>query len=330
MARLDPRLMTRRGMLPSLPSARRLTAPEYRRLASVPPEVEWLANLRNAGTRRIYQNDIRDFMRFVGVKRSGEFRSVTRAHVLAWRNELEHRALGGATIRGKLAALSSLFQYLCNAHAVATNPVKGVARPRVEGYQGKTPALSDAQVRELLAAPAGDSLKARRDRAILSLLFFHALRRGELCAMRVKDLHARRGVQHFRVHGKGEKLRHVPVHPATAAAIAAYLDAAGHGDRPGAPLFRPVVANVTKNLDAPLQPSGVYRMMKRYAKQIGIHVDRFGPHVARATAATNALDQGADIAKVQEWLGHASVSTTRIYDHRKTRPEDSPVFRVSY
>jgi len=46
----------------------------------------------------------------------------------------------------------------------------------------------------------------------------------------------------------------------------------------------------------------------------------------RATAATNALDHHADIAKVQEWLGHANISTTRIYDHRRTRPEDSPIF----
>lgn len=53
-------------------------------------------------------------------------------------------------------------------------------------------------------------------------------------------------------------------------------------------------------------------------------------HAARATAATNALDAGADIAKAQEWLGHANVSTTRVYDHRKMRPEDSPVCKVKY
>jgi integrase/recombinase XerD len=52
--------------------------------------------------------------------------------------------------------------------------------------------------------------------------------------------------------------------------------------------------------------------------------------VVRATAATNALDHEADIAKVQEWLGHANISTTRVYDHRRTRPEDSPTFKVTY
>ena len=71
-------------------------------------------------------------------------------------------------------------------------------------------------------------------------------------------------------------------------------------------------------------------MVKRYDKWVGIAVDRFSPHAARATAATNALDQGADIAKVREWLGHANVSTTRGSDHRKTKAEDSPTIKVNY
>jgi site-specific recombinase XerC len=50
----------------------------------------------------------------------------------------------------------------------------------------------------------------------------------------------------------------------------------------------------------------------------------------RGTAATNALENKADIAKVQEWLGHADISTTRMYDKRQKRPEDSPTFKVRY
>jgi len=53
-------------------------------------------------------------------------------------------------------------------------------------------------------------------------------------------------------------------------------------------------------------------------------------YALRATAATNALDHQADIAKVQEWLAHAKIGTTRIYNHRRTRPEDSPTFKVAY
>ncbi len=75
---------------------------------------------------------------------------------------------------------------------------------------------------------------------------------------------------------------------------------------------------------------GVYRMVKAYAAAAEIHVNGLCLHALRATAATNALDHAADIAYVQEWLGHANIATTRLYDRRKSRPEDSPTFRVSY
>jgi len=83
--------------------------------------------------------------------------------------------------------------------------------------------------------------------------------------------------------------------------------------------------------DNSLSPTSVYRnVVVHYAKKIGLCLTRFGPHSLRATAATNALDHKADIAKVQEWLGHADISTTRLYDKRKSRPEDSPTFKVEY
>ena len=71
----------------------------------------------------------------------------------------------------------------------------------------------------------------------------------------------------------------------------------------------------------------VYRLVRGYSAELGFEI---GAHALRATAATNALDHQADIAKVQEWLGHANIATTRIYDHRQTRPEDSPTFKVAY
>ena len=310
---------------------RLLTSEQFRKLSNVPPETEWFANIKSAGTRRIYKIDIRDFMGFVGIVRPEEFRTVTRAHVIAYRDELLRRQLQGATIRRKLAALSSLFEYLCERNAVPVNPVKGVARPKVDSYQGKTPALSDAQARHLLDAPKGNTLKAKRDRAVLSILFYHALRRDELCQLLVRDIHERRGVKHLRIHGKGEKLRHVPLHPGSQERITEYLESAGHAHLASSPLFRPVRNNRHGGrLDTGLTADGIYQLIKYYGKKVGIAVERFGPHAARATAATNALDAGADIAKVQEWLGHANISTTRVYDHRKTRPEDSPVFKVKY
>jgi integrase/recombinase XerD len=308
--------------------SRLLTAAEFHRLADVPPEVEWFANLTNPQTRRAYENAVRDFMRFAGILRPEEFRTVTRAHVIAWRDELTGRGLGGSTIRHRLASLASLFEYLCGRNAVTHNPVKGVERPRAETGEGKTPALGDHQARELLAAPLDDSIRARRDRAILSTLLFHALRRDELCKLKVRDFRqTRKGVPHLKVSGKGGKVRYLPLHPGTHSLIHEYLDAAGHGDDEVGALFRPVRNNRTRRLEKAITPDGIYKLVRAYSAALGFEI---GAHALRATAATNALDHEADIAKVQEWLGHANIATTRIYDHRKTRPEDSPTFKVAY
>jgi site-specific recombinase XerD len=310
------------------PGNRLLTAAEFHQLADVPPEVEWFANLSNASTRRAYENAVKDFMRFTGIVRPEEFRTVTRAHIIAWRDDLVRRGLGGSTIRHRLASLASLFEYLCEKNAVSHNPVKGVERPKTESGEGKTPALGDHQARKLLDAPADDTIKSKRDRAILSTLLFHALRRQELCKLKVKDFrHARKGVPHLKVSGKGGKTRYLPLHPGTNGLITDYLDAAGHGVDDNGALFRPIRNNRTGELENAITADGVYRLVRSYSAQLGFEI---GAHALRATAATNALDHQADIAKVQEWLGHANISTTRIYDHRRTRPEDSPTFKVAY
>ena len=151
-----------------------------------------------------------------------------------------------------------------------------------------------------------------------------------MCRLRFKDVHERRGIKHLRIYGKGEKLRNVPLHPASLDRITEYLETAGHGALPSAPLFKPVRNNRRGTTDTALTADGVYQILKFYGTKIGVSVDRFGPHSATATAVTNALDMGADIAKVHERLGHENGCTARVYDHRKTRPENSPVFKVRY
>jgi site-specific recombinase XerD len=319
------------------PSGRSLlTAEQFHRLADVPPEAQWFANLASAQTRRAYQSDIKAFMAFVGIQSPEEFRTVARGHVLAWRADLEKQGLAGSSIRRKLAALASLYEYMCDCNAVTHNPVKGVKRPKVDSYEGKTPALGDAQARQLLEAPPADTLKGKRDRAILSVLLFHALRREELTQLLVKDFnHERRGVPHLRVHGKGGKLRYIPTHPNTLRLVSEYLEMAGHSADQDGPLFRPIrnqrAGSVTQGKATALTPGGVYsEVVVRYMKQLGITGENMGPHALRATAATCALEHNADISKVQDWLGHANISTTRVYDRRGSKPEDSPTFRVVY
>ena len=149
----------------------------------------------------------------------------------------------------------------------------------------------------------------------------------------MKDLQTREGVMHFRIHGKRSKIRFIPVNPAALRMIDDYLALAKHRNDNDGALFRPVKNNRTGRLDRPLDPASIYRnIVLKYGLESGVTAQVKGlcVHSLRATAATNALSHQADIAKVQDWLGHANVSTTRLYDRRKSKPEESPTFRVKY
>ena len=312
---------------PSTLPRRALTSAEFSQLADVPPETEWFANIDNAHTRRAYRNDLKEFMTFAGIRMPLELRLITRAHVIAWRKDLEARTLSPGSIRRKLSAISSLYEHLTDKNAVAANPVKGVKRPKVDSYEGKTPAIADQEARRLMALPKTDTSKGLRDRAMLATLLYHGLRREELCKLKVKDVHNRRGIPHLCIHGKGGKTRYIPLHPGAHELLNDYLDDAHHAADTEGALFRPIRNNRTGRLQDPITPDGVYKVVRRYALSLGLKI---GAHALRATAATNALDHDAEIAKVQEWLGHANISTTRIYDRRQSKPEDSPTFRVRY
>ena len=203
----------------------------------------------------------------------------------------------------------------------------GLKRPRVESNEGKTPALGDHQAKQLLDAPDTETLKGLRDRAILAVLLYHGLRREEAAQLKTVDLHERRGIRRLRVHGKGSKIRFLPLHPVAAERIYAYLERDVGRDAAPGPLFRSMRGTTT---GAGVTANGLYTIVAQWARVAGIEVERLGVHGLRATAATNALEHDADIAKVQMWLGHANISTTRLYDRRGQRPEDSPTFKGKY
>jgi site-specific recombinase XerD len=309
---------------------RMLTAEQFEGLAKVPPEAEWFFNIENPRTRAAYKRDVKDFVAFVGIQNEDELRIVKRAHVIAWRDAMKKKSLASSSIRRKLSAVASLFDFLCDRNAVPHNPVDGVARPKEHSNEGLTPAISAKQARALLDIPSPITLQGVRDRAILATFLHQALRVSPVCSLRVKDFTERRGYKVFRFKSKGDKIQFVEVHPETAERIEAYLTAAGHGEDKNGPLFRPVRNNLTKIMEKHLDRKSVWSLVKRYARKVGIKVEGFTVHSLRATAITQALEGGSELSRVQAWAGHASPTTTKMYDKRDAKPEQSPTFNTNY
>jgi integrase len=107
-----------------------------------------------------------------------------------------------------------------------------------------------------------------------------------------------------------------------------YLEAAGHGQDLGGALFRPMKNNTDGTMEGAITADGTYRMVKHYAKSVGVDIEGFGAHSLRATAATNALDHEADIAKVQERLGHANIAASRSISSCFSLMTVAPPYRI--
>src|SRR6266851_4121488 len=210
-------------------------------LADIPEEEIWLSKQKSARTRRAYRLDVQHFMRTLAITTPEELRQADHKAVIAWERFMrEVEGAASSTIRRRLAALSSLYKHLVRHDHAPRNPVGEVGRPAINSDEGSTLAFSKAQARKMLDAPPEDTVAGLRDRAILSVGLQVGLRRAEIAALKVGDLHENRGDNSLRVMRKGGRRDALAINPQTAARIRAYLKASGHGADIDGPLFQPL------------------------------------------------------------------------------------------
>jgi site-specific recombinase XerD len=205
--------------LPTVTGPARLPSP-LEQLASIPEEEIWLQKQKSARTRRAYRLDAQHFMRTLAITTPAELRQADHKAVIAWERfmrETEHAA--ASTIRRRLAALSSLYKHLVRHDHAGRNPVGEVERPTINRDEGSTLAFSKAQARKMLDGPSEDTVAGLRDRAILSVGLQVGLRRAQIAALKVGDLHQNRGFDSLRVMRKGGRRDALAINPQTAARL---------------------------------------------------------------------------------------------------------------
>jgi integrase/recombinase XerD len=275
---------------------------------------EWLSWLatekgRARATLAAYRRDARRWCAWL--RKSGRaLGDVDEADIEAYVAELRASGLAPATVARAVVAVRSLHRFLAEEGHAARDPGARVETPRVPA--GLPKALSEPEVDALLGAVVGDDPTARRDRAILEVLYGTGLRISELVGLRLGDLDLESAL--LRAFGKGAKERVVPVGRPAVAALGSWL---GPGGRPAL-----VPERWARRSDADavflnrrggrLTRQGAWLVVKRWGAEVGLEA-RLTPHVLRHSCATHMLDHGADLRSVQELLGHASVSTTQVY-----------------
>ena len=195
--------------------------------------------------------------------------------------------------------------------------------------------LSPAEVKALREAVDVDTLKGKRDRAILDMMLYLGLRSEEVVAIRLRDFVQDLGRWWLEVCGKGGKTRKVKVHDTAFLSLAAWLEASGIGQvgEGDARVFMGVLKGGRLS-DKPINTAVIRRLVAQYGHAAGLAPlkgkGRLSPHDLRRTAARNAFDNGASLLLVQRMLGHASPQTTAHYIGIEETPDKTAVDFVRY
>jgi integrase/recombinase XerD len=264
-------------------------------------------------TEEAYRNDLNQLIKFIEEEASKNsempsWQHFDRQAMLRYMLQLKDKGYASTTLARKIAATKSFFKFMTDEHKVQQNPTENIASLKVGRALPKP--ISVTQARRLLEEAAKEQTpEARRDKAMLELLYASGMRVSELVNLNVSDIDLSGG--YVRCFGKGNKERMIPVYPRATQSIEQYLKEA-----------RPHIAGAKTEETAlflnvrgeRLTRQGLWQILKGYAKAARIEVE-VTPHTLRHSFATHMLNGGADLRMVQELLGHANISTTQVYTH---------------
>jgi len=264
-----------------------------------------------------YKNDLNQFVAFLRKKAAKEdkhqltWESVDRSSVLDYMVSLRERSYAPATMARKIAAIKSFFNFLVSEGTLKKNPTEGITGPKVGKALPK--AISVEDVEKLLEeADKRSTPEAKRDKAMLELLYATGMRVSEMVGLNVRDVNLKAGF--VRCFGKGSKERIIPIHSKAIKAVKTYTDEA----RPRLLGATGETALFLNRRGQRLTRQGFWLILKGYAERAGIEAD-ITPHVLRHSIATHLLHSGKmNLRELQELLGHANISTTQIYTHLTT------------
>lgn len=219
------------------------------------------------------------------------------------------------TIARKIAALRAFYRFLMKRGLVANNPAAALRLPKLPKKLPRFLSIEDAAtlVNGTAAQRGSEAWRALlevRDRALLELLYGAGLRVSELATLTLERLSL--GTSEIRVHGKGDKQRVLPLGGPAQRALEDYLRVRGQF-RGKAREPHPTAVFLGR-YGTRLTARQIEQLVKRYG-QLALGRPDLHPHALRHTCATHLLDAGADLRGIQEFLGHASLSTTQRYTH---------------
>ena len=221
-------------------------------------------------------------------------------------HQTSSKRLSGESVYLEIAALRAFYKFAENEKLLLANLAENLSLPR--RWKRLPKALSNDEIKKLLAPENPETPEGLCDQAILELAYASGLRLSELKNLRLEQLHLDAGF--INVIGKGNKERVVPVGRTAVAALNRFIEV-------GRPKLvtpkSPATVFLTRR-GTPFAAVTLWLHIKNRVRRAGVERN-MTPHMLRHSFATHLLEHGADLRVIQELLGHASIGTTEIYTH---------------
>ena len=258
---------------------------------------------KSENTISCYCRDVGKYMDFLGKNGITDIADTTKSTVLTYLLFLQKEGRSASTVNRNLASLRSFYTYLTGNSIRTNDPTLNLEVPRNDRKLPRI--LSTREVERLLSSPDESGVKGIRDRAILEVMYATGIKVSELVGLDVRDVNT--GAGFLRCRG-GVHERILPMGQYAAAAIDEYLDKA----RPELQNNMYTSALFLNCSGGRISRQGLWKMLKHYKEKAGIATD-ITPYTLRHSFAAHILENGADLAAIQEMLGHADISTTKVY-----------------
>ncbi len=264
--------------------------------------ITYLQEVKHASTNTLqaYQNDLRKLQHFLEKQNINSAAKISETTLNSYILSLEKEGLSPASVSRNIAAMKAFLLYLIKQGIISGDPSERIKPPKV---QKKSPQILETErIAQLLLQPNPRTKKGIRDRAMLELLYATGIKVSELITMKLKDINLS-----GRYVTCGErKERYIPFGKTAKSALQEYLNIRSLSfDKKNSEIL------FLNSSGEQLTRQGLWKILKAYAKLVGL--TEINPNTIRHSFAAHMLENGADIGSVQEFLGHADITTTHLY-----------------
>ncbi len=258
---------------------------------------------KSKSTAACYLRDTEKYIGFLEENGITSLFDTTKSTVLTYLLSLQKLGRSDATVERTLSSLRAFYSYLTAGGESMADPTTNLDVPKSTRKQPKI--LTAREVERLLSAPDTKTVIGKRDRAMLEVLYATGIKVSELIALDVRDVNTEAGFLHCR---SGVRERILPMGQLAGRAVSRYTQTARESllknDEEQALFLNYSGERMSRQ--------GFWKLMKHYREKAGITAE-ITPQILRSSFAVHLLENGADLAAIQEMLGHSDISTTRIY-----------------